>query len=652
MCGISGIAAWKETRLSQSAATSALDLFFRLSQRRGKEAAGLAVRTPRSLSLFKRPMNAGRMIKTEGYRGYIAKHFVEVPSGPEGLSGPFATIGHARLVTNGRHGIATNNQPVVAGNAVAVHNGIVINDADLWRKHGDLVRRAEVDTEIIPSLLTKFLADGEDLVSATRRLYEEIQGEANIAVLFSDSPALLLATNTGSIYVAKGLESGLLAFASEKPILEAFLKRHAEFASALGQHEILHVSAGNGELVDLTGGGPSRFSLDSVDRGAISAWMSDAVPLIDPVAASEGRRRNLRRCTRCVLPETMPGIAFDAQGVCSHCQRFQPIPLKGFDALKAVADRYRRHDGQPDCVIGLSGGRDSSYGLHVLKKELGLNPIAYTYDWALVTDLARRNQSRLCAKLGVEHVLVSADIQAKRRYIKQNVEAWLHRPELGMVPLFMAGDKMYFYNYRDVARRYGIELMVICGNRFEMTDFKSGFAGVGTRPDTENYRPYNISSHHKLKLVSYYIKNFILNPRYINRSIPDTALGFYASYVMSHSKFTRLYDYIPWDENTIDETLRDEYDWEEASDADTTWRIGDGTAAFYNYIYYTIAGFTEHDTFRSNQIRAGVITRDEALALIERDNQPRFDSIREYANVIGFDLDRALAAIDMAPKLY
>ena len=60
-----------------------------------------------------------------------------------------------------------------------------------------------------------------------------------------------------------------------------------------------------------------------------------------------------------------------------------------------------------------------------------------------------------------------------------------------------------------------------------------------------------------------------------------------------------------WDEGLIDQTLAREYRWETAADTGTTWRIGDGTAAFYNFIYYTVAGFTENDTFRSNQIREG-----------------------------------------------
>ncbi|MEO6533006.1 MAG: hypothetical protein ABIO06_05460, partial [Pseudolysinimonas sp.] len=89
-----------------------------------------------------------------------------------------------------------------------------------------------------------------------------------------------------------------------------------------------------------------------------------------------------------------------------------------------------------------------------------------------------------------------------------------------------------------------------------------------------------------------------------------------------------------------------------APDTQTTWRIGDGTAAFYNYAYYTIAGFTEHDTFRSNQIREGDITREEALRLVEEENQPRYPNLKWYLDVVGIDFATAIGAINRAPKLY
>jgi hypothetical protein len=277
-----------------------------------------------------------------------------------------------------------------------------------------------------------------------------------------------------------------------------------------------------------------------------------------------------------------------------------------------------------------------------------MNPIAYTYDWGMVTDLARRNQARICGKLGIEHIIISADIKTKRKNIQRNVRAWLKKPDLGMIPLFMAGDKQYFYYANKLRKQMGIKLVFLCGNRLEKTGFKSLFSGIS---EEEGRRTYDISLFKKIKLANYYAKQFLLNPSYLNRSILDTLFAYYSAYILSHD-FAWLFQYINWDEKEIMSTLINEYDWEVASDSDVTWRIGDGTAAFYNYIYYTVAGFTENDTFRSNQIREDMITREEALELVKVENKPRYDSIQEYSHQIGFDCEEALYIINSIPKLY
>jgi hypothetical protein len=114
--------------------------------------------------------------------------------------------------------------------------------------------------------------------------------------------------------------------------------------------------------------------------------------------------------------------------------------------------------------------------------------------------------------------------------------------------------------------------------------------------------------------------------------------------------YFHVFDFWRWDEDEIDEVLLNQYDWETAVDTSTTWRIGDGTAAFYNYANYTIAGFTEHDTFRSNQIREGQISRDQALALVENENQPRYQNIRWYLDLLGFDFQETIKRVNSAPK--
>jgi autotransporter-associated beta strand protein len=66
----------------------------------------------------------------------------------------------------------------------------------------------------------------------------------------------------------------------------------------------------------------------------------------------------------------------------------------------------------------------------------------------------------------------------------------------------------------------------------------------------------------------------------------------------------------------------------------------------------TVAGFTEHDTFRSNQIREGDLTREEALQLAEDENQPRYPNIKWYLDAIGFDFKSTIEVINRIPKLY
>ena len=112
-----------------------------------------------------------------------------------------------------------------------------------------------------------------------------------------------------------------------------------------------------------------------------------------------------------------------------------------------------------------------------------------------------------------------------------------------------------------------------------------------------------------------------------------------------------MFDYYTWDEKEIDAVL-EEYNWEKAVDTPTTWRIGDGTAAFYNYAYYTVAGFTEHDTFRSNQIREGDITREEALRLVREENRPRYPNIKWYLDAVNVDYNKAISIVNKIPKIY
>jgi asparagine synthetase B (glutamine-hydrolysing) len=629
VCGIFGI-------VGDGGASFARELasLFLLSESRGKEAAGLAIVDGERITVVKEPLSASAMIRSGQYRSVVDSIIL-------GNASPrLAVIGHSRLVTNGRGAIAANNQPVIRQRAIAVHNGIIVNDAKIWAAHPELDRQGEVDTEAFLALFEKFRNDSDEERTALARAFAAIEGTASIALLLADRARLLLATNNGSLYVAA--TGGRFYFASERYILQkAMAKKHANAT-------IEALASGYAMSIDIVTLAADTFALAGPKSAAgMPAPAGRPLRINDLSRRTDPRYASLRRCTKCILPQTMPFIEFDRNGVCNYCRTHASHKPRGLAALFDAVEPYRSRSGGPDCLVAISGGRDSCYGLHVLKRVLGLRPVAYTYDWGVITDLGRRNQARLCGKLGIEHILVSADIPKKRDYVRRNIEAWLKRPVLGMIPLFMAGDKQYFFYAERIRKQLGVEISFLCENRLEFGHFKSGFMGV----DEGQARVFNIGLRNKLKVLLFHGKEYLRNPRYINRSLFDTLFAFHSAYLLKHDEL-QLYDYVSWNEEEIIGTLRDEYDWELAPDTVSTWRIGDGTAAFYNYIYYNVAGFTENDAFRSNQIREGAITREAALKRVAAENEPRWDALKWYASTIGFSLDNALQVIAAMPRLW
>ncbi|MBM3428966.1 MAG: hypothetical protein FJX95_09310 [Bacteroidetes bacterium] len=226
----------------------------------------------------------------------------------------------------------------------------------------------------------------------------------------------------------------------------------------------------------------------------------------------------------------------------------------------------------------------------------------------------------------------------------------MKKPSLGTIPLFMAGDKQFFYHANRVSTGNELPLVFLSENPFERTDFKSGFCGIAPSFGKKNHI-YSLSTLSKLKMIFFYSGHFATNPGYLNSSLVDSFAAFVSYYFIPHN-YINIFGYIPFDESRVDSTLINEYDWEISTDTPTTWRIGDGTAAFYNYIYYTVAGFSENETFRSNQIREGVIDRETALKKAFDENNARYESIRWYLDTIDLDFTQTIRTINAIPKMY
>lgn len=126
---------------------------------------------------------------------------------------------------------------------------------------------------------------------------------------------------------------------------------------------------------------------------------------------------SLRWCSNCLTMSTRPRITFDTRGWCNACVWTEKKKTLDWDArqieLVKLLDKHRRNDGQFDCLVPLSGGKDGSYVAYNLKHKYGMNPLCVTVTPALPLPLGDQNLRAFVAS-GYNHISVNPDHEAMR----------------------------------------------------------------------------------------------------------------------------------------------------------------------------------------------------------------------------------------------
>jgi N-acetyl sugar amidotransferase len=171
---------------------------------------------------------------------------------------------------------------------------------------------------------------------------------------------------------------------------------------------------------------------------------------------------NVRTCARCIMDETAQDIAFDEQGICNYCTIFLAKKAKHIawdeeerqrrlNALIAMVKRSGRAK-RYDCIVGLSGGVDSSWAL-VKAIELGLKPLAVHMDSGWNSELAQNNIANLVRTLGVDlhtHVIEWPEIRGL-------MEAFFAADVIDVEVLY--DNAMLAVNYQQAAK-YGLKYIL------------------------------------------------------------------------------------------------------------------------------------------------------------------------------------------------
>lgn len=190
--------------------------------------------------------------------------------------------------------------------------------------------------------------------------------------------------------------------------------------------------------------------------------------------------RPYQRCTYCVMDTTDPEITFNAEGECHHCvgyrEKVQHLTYQGASserALVALAEKIKRsgRGKDYDCVIGVSGGVDSSYTCYLAKK-LGLRPLAVHMDNGWNSDTAVRNIKTMCEHLNVDYMSYVLDWEDFR-------DIQLAFLKASIVEMEIPTDVAIPYALHKVAAEHGIKYIMSGGN----------LAGEAILPRTWFYYP-------------------------------------------------------------------------------------------------------------------------------------------------------------------
>lgn len=345
-------------------------------------------------------------------------------------------------------------------------------------------------------------------------------------------------------------------------------------------------------------------------------------------------RSRVRWCTRCVYPSVSAApMEFDPQGVCTGCRMAElkrQIPPDEWThrrtLLKQLLERYRCRDGSRyDCVIPVSGGKDSYFQTHVITREFGLKPLLVTYNGNNYLDVGWRNLHRMKEAFDVDHVLYSPGVALLKKLNRlgftimgdMNWHAHVGITTLPVraavqagVPLLIWGE----HGYLD-----------LCG-QFSMNDFPE----MNYRDRLEHFaRGYEWN--YMVGLDGITAQDMIPYQYPTDRELFDVDVrGIY------------LGNYLYWEANEHGPLVQERYRFETSPEPfDRTYRRMSNLDdmhenGVHDYLKYVKFGYGRCTDHVCKDIRAGLMTREEGIELV-----------RKMDHVKPRDLARWLRYVDM-----
>jgi len=336
--------------------------------------------------------------------------------------------------------------------------------------------------------------------------------------------------------------------------------------------------------------------------------------------------RSYQVCTRCVMDTSASDITFDEKGVCNFCSNFlercgsilhkEPIRSKilldSFVSKVKSEGKHKRYD----CIVGVSGGVDSSWTL-VQVVKLGLRPLAVHMDNGWNSELAQNNISNIVRKLDVDLYTHVIDWDEYRQLMQSFFDADVLDVEL------LYDNAMLAVNYSQ-ARKYGIKY-ILSGTNFTT----EGMA----MPNGWNWFKYD---KRNIKAIAKHFSNIKLD------TFPAIGtLGFIWNAIVMRNRWVWFLDYLEYNKSEAIELLMRDYGYKPYPYKHYESIF---TRFYQGYILPEKFGIDKRRLHLSTLVVSGQMSREEALNLLSGIPYPSIESLEEdkqyFLKKMGWSMDQ------------
>ena len=332
----------------------------------------------------------------------------------------------------------------------------------------------------------------------------------------------------------------------------------------------------------------------------------------------------LKYCVRCCVPETQEGVNFDEVGVCTACRSSEEKMHIDWSARerqlrKILNDAQVKAGSGYDCVLPISGGKDSFFQAHVLVKVYGIKPLAVTFSHNWFSETGFYNLQRCLEVFDLDHLQFTPARGLVNRLARKSLGAigdscWHCHSGVGAFPL-------------QVATRFKIPLLV-WGESISENDGRASYQCPVHKFDRDYFT----------KVSARLTAGEMVGDGLTAKDMHAFELPTYDEIEKTGVWGIHLGDYLFWDDERQTEFIRDTYGWRETEieGAYKGYKSAECVmAGVHDFTCYLKRGFGRSTWQASVDVRNGLLTRREGFELINKHDQERPQALDYYLQVTG-----------------